>query len=267
MRAADRQREELQRQLLHAQRLDALGTLAGGIAHDLNNILVPVLGLTEYLQAGMAQDDPNRGILDVIRSAGERARNLVGQILTFSRREHPDRRDLCLAMFLQETMSLIRASVPATIKIEERFEPVPLISADPGQLQQVLLNLVLNSVQAIGANKGSITLSASYSHDGPLGRPGGPPQSWVCISVRDSGCGMNDATLKRMFEPFFTTKPAGQGTGLGLSVVHGIVTAHGGAVQVTSSIGNGTCVDVFLPATSSTNQPLPACDRASEAAE
>jgi two-component system cell cycle sensor histidine kinase/response regulator CckA len=244
LREADRRRQELERQLLHAQRIDSLGTLAGGIAHDLNNILVPVIGLTEYLQSGLAEDHPDRAVLDVIQEAGQRARDLVEQILTFSRRDNPDRQEVDLSGLIRESMRLVRASVPATIRIVEELDDVPRVFADPGQLHQILLNLTANATHAIGHGIGTITISATRA----LPRAPGSTVAWLRLSVADTGCGIDLATQKRIFEPFFTTKPAGQGTGLGLSVVHGIVASHGGMIEVDSEPGRGTRMHVYLPA-------------------
>jgi two-component system cell cycle sensor histidine kinase/response regulator CckA len=247
IRAAARQREDLQKQLLHAQRMDALGTLAGGIAHDLNNTLLPVLALSELVQSSLPAEDPNRELLDVVRSAADKARGLVRQVLAFSRQEPSDKRELDLGALLRETMPLLRASVPATIRIEEEIEALPPVLADAAQLHQVVLNLITNAAQAIGEDSGKITISAHLSHDGLAARSG-DRQRWICLSVADTGCGMNESVRKRMFEPFFTTKAAGEGTGLGLSVVHGIMTDHGGSIQVSSQPRKGTSVDLYLPA-------------------
>jgi len=246
LRAAEREREALQNQLYHAQRLDSLGTLAGGIAHDLNNTLVPILGLSEAMLKGADADSPQRPLLEVIHQAGARARDLVRQILTFSRRENPDNRVVMISGFVRESMRLARASVPTTITIEERIGDVAPIMGDASQLHQVVLNLIANAAQAIGENIGRITVEVADDHrnctDEGKGR-----SSFVRISVEDTGSGMDELTQKRMFEPFYTTRKVGVGTGLGLSVVHGIVAAHGGHIEVKSRLGHGSRFDVFLP--------------------
>ena len=247
LRAAEKQREVLQNQLYHAQRLDSLGTLAGGIAHDLNNTLVPILGLSEAMLKSLAAEHPQRHLLEIVYQAGTRARGLVRQILTFSRRENPDNRVLDLSIFLRETMRLVRATVPTTITIEERIGSEPKIIGDSSQLHQVILNLMSNAAQAIGDNLGIISVEVTECGKNDLDDSGQNLDSFVRISVRDTGKGMDESTQKRIFEPFFTTKQVGVGTGLGLSVVHGIVAAHGGRIQVSSKLDHGTRFDVFLP--------------------
>jgi signal transduction histidine kinase len=227
--------------------MDALGTLAGGIAHDLNNTLVPVVALTECVQASLAPDDPNGELLALVRDAAGKARDLVNRILTFSRQELSDKKESDLACLLNESMRLLRATIPATIAIEMQIGDLPPIMADAAQIHQVMLNLVTNAAQAIGDRTGKITISAQRSHEGEA--QDGSRRRWICLSVSDTGSGISDETQRRMFEPFFTTKLAGEGTGLGLPVVHGIVTGHGGTIQVTSRLGEGTTIDVYLPAT------------------
>jgi PAS domain S-box-containing protein len=247
LRVAEKQRELFQNQLYHVQRLDSLGTLAGGIAHDLNNTLVPILGLSEAMIKGLAADSPQRHLIEIVYQAGIRARDLVRQILTFSRRENPDSRVLDLSAFLRETMRLVRASVPTTITIEEKITNEPQIIGDASQLHQVILNLTANAAQAIGDNLGTICVEVTNCGKNTLDEQGRSLDSFVRISVKDTGAGMEESTQKRIFEPFFTTKQVGVGTGLGLSVVHGIVAAHGGRIQVSSKLGEGTQFDVFLP--------------------
>jgi two-component system cell cycle sensor histidine kinase/response regulator CckA len=166
---------------------------------------------------------------------------------------------LDIASFVRETMSLSRASVPTTIKIEERVEAAQPILADSGQLHQVILNLVTNAAQAIGDETGAITIELANDEHAMADREDPAPKSCVRLSISDTGCGMEEATLNRIFEPFFTTKGVGQGTGLGLSVVHGIVAEHGGSIEVTSQPGLGTRFDIFLPAHDSEHPEL--CER------
>jgi PAS domain S-box-containing protein len=247
LRAAEKQKDELQTQLFHAQRLEALGTLAGGIAHDLNNTLVPILGLSEAMLSGVRANHPHRPLLQVIHTAGTRARDLVRRILTFSRREDLDSKPLELTPFLHETMRLVRAGLPANIKIDQRISRPFRIFGDASQLHQVIVNLVTNAAHAIGDVGGKITVRVSESRATRLDDRSSLAGKFIRISVIDAGCGMDDETRKHIFEPFFTTKKIGAGTGLGLSVVHGIVTAHGGHIDVTSSLGEGSRFDVFLP--------------------
>ena len=234
-RAALEQQEELKRQLMHSQKLEALGTLAGGVAHDLNNTLVPIMALSDMMLGETPADHPLRDDLVTILHASERARDLVKQILAFSRKQDLIRREVDPAAIVHEALHMLRASIPSTIRLDENIGTVAPLFADGGELQQVIVNLVTNAAQAIGTNKGMITVSLLMA--------GGT----VCLRVADSGCGMDSATADRIFEPFFTTKPVGEGTGLGLSVVHGIVAGHGGRMEVKSTPGQGTIFTVFLP--------------------
>ena len=247
IRAAERERELLQAQLNHAQRLDALGTLAGGIAHDLNNTLVPVVALSEVIARSFAEDDDRRPLIELIKKAGERARDLVGQVLAFARRESPNTQSVDLAEFLRTTMGLIRASLPTSIEFVEHLLPVRAVAADPSQLHQVLVNLFANAAQAIGDRPGRIELSLREVSAKIVDWPVAPADSYALISVKDTGCGMDKAVQARVFEPFFTTKRVGTGIGLGLAVAHGIVEGHGGRISVFSQPGQGARFDVYLP--------------------
>jgi signal transduction histidine kinase len=243
LKAEIAERKQLEAQLLQAQKMDALGTLAGGIAHDLNNTLVPILGLTKLTMKRLPPDSREYTNLAIILKAGERARDLVRQILAFSRKEAPTRLRVDFASLVRDSLKMIRASIPATIDIAEAIETVPLVFGDPSQLHQIVINFVVNASQAIGDRMGTITVSLAAV---PAEEEHG--QAWVCLGVGDTGCGMDEGTRQRVFEPFFTTKPVGEGTGLGLSVVHGIVVQHGGRVTVESQVGQGTRFDVYLPA-------------------
>jgi signal transduction histidine kinase/HAMP domain-containing protein len=247
-RAAQKRQSELERQVLHSQKLDALGTLAGGIAHDLNNTLVPVLGLAKLTMGRMAEGSRERANIAVILKAGERARDLVRQILAFSRKDAPTRQPVDLAALSRESLKMLRATLPATVEIEESIDDVPQILADPAQLHQIVINLVVNAAQAIGDKMGKIVFQLAVAPSGALGTAVPATR----LSVSDTGCGMDEATRQRIFEPFFTTKAVGEGTGLGLSVVHGIIAGHGGRITVASTLGEGTRFDILLPAISAT---------------
>jgi PAS domain S-box-containing protein len=238
LRDAERQRDTFEMQFYSSQKMEALGTLAGGIAHDLNNALVPVIAFSNALLKGAPDGTPEHRKLELIDDGAKRARGLVQRILTFGRKDEIDRRPLDLVQFAEHSLKLLRSTLPATITLAERFEPVPLILADEGQLNQVLMNLVTNAAYALGTQMGTITVEVA-----PDAGVGGK----VRLSVIDTGCGMDEATRQRLFEPFFTTKPINEGTGLGLSVVHGIITKHDGAISVQSVIGKGTRFDVYLP--------------------
>jgi PAS domain S-box-containing protein len=238
-RTAERQRDELERQLQQARRLDALGTLAGGMAHDLNNTLVPVLALTKLLLKDRP-DGEDRRKLEVILLAGERARDLVRQVLTFSRNGRVQRRRIDLRAAIAESLEILRAGINPAIRIEERLAPVGAAFVDSGQMHQVIVNLVTNAAQAIGDRKGIIAVALEALPDA---------SEIVRLTITDDGPGMDENTLSRMFEPFFTTKGLGGGfgSGLGLSIVHGIVTGHGGSIAATSSPGTGTRFTIDLP--------------------
>jgi PAS domain S-box-containing protein len=241
------QRRALEAQLQHSQRLEALGTLAGGVAHDLNNTLVPVVALTKLVMRRLAQESREHANLATVLRAGERARDLVRQILAFARKDMPTRQRVDLAALLRESLRMVRASIPATITLTERIDAVPLLYGDPAQLHQIVINLVVNAVQAIGGAMGTITVSLALDPAAPLpAESEADARPTLRLSIRDTGCGMDEATMRRAFEPFFTTKPVGEGTGLGLSVVHGIVARHGGSMTVASRPGEGTVFDVYL---------------------
>ena len=242
LRAAEERQKELERQLLHSQKLEALGRLAGGVAHDLNNTLVPILSLAKLALEDLREGDPLHDDIATIVSASERARDLVKQILAFSRKQDIQKSRINPAEVLREALHMLRATLPLNITFVERIETVPLIFADGGQLQQVVVNLVTNAAQAIGTARASITVELS-----PVAPIAGRRGDFVRLRITDTGCGMEKAVLDRIFEPFFTTKPVGEGTGLGLSVVHGIVTGHGGTIDVESRPGKGTAFTILLP--------------------
>jgi|HubBroStandDraft_1064217.scaffolds.fasta_scaffold13200_5 PAS domain S-box-containing protein len=241
IKRAEAERRALEAQLHHSQRLESLGTLAGGAAHEINNALVPVIALTKLVARKLPEGSRERRNLDTVLLGAERSRDLVKQILAFARAERTEqqRQELDVGAVLQDTLQLMRATLPRTIRLEEEIAPVPAITGDPGQLQQAIVNLINNAAQAIGQALGTITVS--------LHPEGGGSQ--LRLSIADTGCGIDEATLVRVFEPFFTTKAVGDGSGLGLSVVHGIVKAHGGRIGVKSTPGRGSCFDVFLPLT------------------
>ncbi len=235
--AAQAQQRLLESRLQEAQKMESIGTLAGGVAHDFNNVLAVILG-----NLAIAREDlgPSHGVqqpLALVQQAAMRARTLVQQILAFSRRLPQQRTVQPLAPLLDEPLSLLRSTLPASARLECRAEDEPLyVEVDAHQVQQVLLNLCTNALQALPAQSGLIRVETARA-DGGMAR----------LSVIDDGSGMDAATRSRIFEPFFTTKPVGQGTGLGMAVVHGIVTASGGRIAIDSAPGRGTRIDVLLP--------------------
>jgi len=200
--------------------------------------LVPVVALTKMMMKRLPAGGRDYANLATVMRAGERARDLVLQILAFSRKDTPTRELVDMTVVLLGSLRMLRASIPSTIAVEERIDSVPLIGGDPAQLRQVITNLAINAAQAIGAETGTITIGVAVDPASPLP---------LCLTVRDTGCGMAEATLRRTFEPFFTTKRVGEATGLGLSVVRGIVKSHGGDVTNESRPGSGTTVVVKLP--------------------
>lgn len=244
LRMAQRENQALQDQLYHAQRLDAVGTMASGIAHDLNNTLAGIVAQSGAILQLTPQTDPNRLRLELIKEAGLSAAELVAQVLAFVRHEALEQEDVELGPFLAQLLRLIRASIPRSIRIGDNLAANVRIKANPGQLRQVLLNLFFNAAQAIGDGPGRIDLSTQEASGEEFG--GEPSGRYVRISVADTGIGMSEEIQARIFEPFFTTK-TGTGSGLGLSVVTGIVSSHRGKIQVQSSPGAGARFDVFLP--------------------
>jgi PAS domain S-box-containing protein len=239
LKHAEAQRYALERQLHHAQRLDALGTLAGGVAHEINNALVPVIALTKVVASHLDEESRDRRNLSAVIAGAERSRDLVKQILAFSRKEETETHaaSVDLGAVLREALRFLHATLPTSIRLEEEIQPTPTVIGDAQQLHQVIVNLVTNAAQAIGAAQGRITVTLGLAADSTALR----------LTVADTGCGMDDATKARIFEPFFTTKGVGHGTGLGLSIVHGIIEKHGGRIDVESVRGQGTCVGIMLP--------------------
>ena len=241
-RQAQEARAALEAQLREAQKMEALGTLAGGIAHDFNNILAAILGNAELAREELG-DHPAQTSIEEVRKAAGRGRELVRQVLAFARRQPTERRPIELAPVAKEAARLMAAALPPGVKLELRCAAdAPVVLADPTQIQQVLLNLCANAWQAMrsAGRRGTISVSLG-ARETPAGR-------FAELAVRDEGPGMDEATRARIFEPFFTTKPAGEGTGLGLSVVHGIVQAHGGAIEVETAPGAGATFRILLPA-------------------
>lgn len=241
------ERFRLERQLRHAQKMEAIGTLAGGIAHDFNNVLTPIMGYTEIIKLKMRQmgveDEPTFEYLSEILTAGKRAEKLVDQILTFSRRGDSQDHPQYIHPIAKEIVKLLRSTLPANIKIKENIDeacgPVVL---DPVQLQQVLINLCTNGADAIGSRPGTLTIEIKMAE-----QLEGENTEWVELSVTDTGRGIQPEMRDRIFEPYFSTKDKGYGTGMGLAIVHSIVTRHGGQVEVVSDEKNGSTFRVLLP--------------------
>jgi PAS domain S-box-containing protein len=249
---AEQERLAMAEQLRQAQKLEAIGTLAGGIAHDFNNILTAILGNAELAQMMPAPGREDDHHLEQIRLSALRARDLVRRILAFSQPREISRRPVALRPLVEETRDLLRATLPATIHLEVVVpESLPLVAADGTEFHQVLLNLATNARQALGNRSGRIgirletcTIAAGSGQPHPDLQPG----LYVHLAVKDDGPGIAPEVLPRIFDPFFTTKAPGEGSGLGLSVVHGIMRACGGGISVESELGRGACFHLYLPA-------------------
>ncbi len=247
------ERKRLEAQLRQAQKMEAIGTLAGGIAHDFNNILTAILGYTELALNDIRQDRAAWRYLQEVRKAGQRAKTLVQQILTFSRRTEQARTPVQLPRLVEEALTLLRASLPSTIAIRHHIsQDAGTVLADPTQLQQVLLNLCANAEYAMRETGGLLEIRlqpVEVDEQVTAQHPELPAGPYVRITVTDTGHGMTPDVVERIFEPFFTTKRPGEGTGMGLALVHGIVASHGGVVTVASVVGQGTTFTVYLPRT------------------
>ena len=244
-------RQRLEAQLRQAHKLEAIGTLAGGIAHDFNNILASIVMNAELCRMDLPAEHPAQEPLSAIFKASRRAKNLVAQILTFSRQREQERRQLHLQKIVPEALKLLRATLPATVEIRtELAADCPTVLADATQVHQIVMNLGTNAAHAMREQGGVLTVGLqAVTVEARLAMENSDlvPGPYLCLSVSDTGHGMSAATLEHIFEPFFTTKPLGEGTGLGLAVVHGIIKAHNGAVIVQSTPGQGTIFRLYFP--------------------
>ena len=254
------QRNVLEAQLREAHKMQAIGTMAGGIAHDFNNILGAILGNVALASQDAPANSPAQVSLAEIEKAGRRGRDLVRQILTFSRNEVPKRHAIQLAEVVQESVRLMKVTLPPTVDLQVRLHDTPPVLADTTQIEQALINLCTNAVHAIGGVRGSISITLASRTPAMLEsqRLGLIENRYVTLSVRDNGNGMDAETLQRIFEPFFTTKPVGQGTGLGLAVVHGVMRTHMGTVDVSSTPGEGSEFTLYFPVADDDVVSLPA---------
>jgi len=244
------EKARLEQQVRQGQKMEAIGTLAGGIAHDFNNILAAILGFTDLAKYKLPKDSELVHDLDNVLQAGLRAKELVKQILAFSRQAEQERRPIEVYLVLKEALKLLRASIPTTIDFQLNIDETSgAVLADPTQIHQIIMNLCTNAYHAMRANDSGllgVTLRAVEirgQEANALLRPG----KYLELVVSDTGCGMTPAIMERIFDPYFTTKPHGEGTGLGLAMVHGIVTQYGGEIRVESALGRGTTLRVYLP--------------------
>ena len=251
LKEIEEERKWLQARLMQVQKLEAIGTLAGGIAHDFNNILSTVLGYTELAKMKLEQNQPITCELDEVLNAGIRARDLIRQILTFSRQADIQRTPLQIVPLIKETVKFLKASLPATVEILQDLDNShDLIMADPTQIHQVLMNLCTNATHAL-QDEGWIEIrlrELTLDEEGSLAFKGLQPGRYLRLSVSDNGRGIPREIIDKIFDPFFTTKARGEGSGMGLAVVHGIVADMHGAISVYSEPGLGTTFHVLFPA-------------------
>ena len=246
----EEENRRLQEQLQQAQKMEAIGTLAGGIAHDFNNILAAIIGYTEMALVGAEKDSALYQNLQEVFLAGGRAKDLVKQILTFSRQTEQQHQPVQVKLIAREVAKFMRASLPATIKIKQDLRSDALVMADPTQVYQIILNLCTNAGHAMSDAGGLLEIKlADIDIDAELtaGFPDLRPGPYIQLTVSDTGHGISKSNRQRIFEPFFTTKEKEKGTGMGLSVVHGIVGSNGGQITVTSDLGIGSTFTVYLP--------------------
>ncbi len=252
--------KRLESQLRQSQKMEAIGTLAGGIAHDFNNILSVILGYSDLLVRELEPGTRPHTYMDHVLTAAERARGLVKQILTFSRQDEQEKRPLKVHLIVKEVLKLLRSSLPSTIRIQSSLRAEnSVVPAEPTHIHQVMMNLCTNAAHAMKEEGGELDVRLEEVAHMPNTPAGGNKTEknggYVCLTVRDTGCGMDARTMSRIFEPYYTTKKQGEGTGMGLAVIHGIVKGLGGDITVESSPGEGAVFSVYLPLTTG-EEPL-----------
>ncbi|MEJ2199480.1 MAG: ATP-binding protein [Desulfuromonadaceae bacterium] len=242
---------QLENQLRHAQKMEAIATLSGGIAHDFNNILASIITCSEMALDDLPLNAPIRKNIEVVLRAGHRGRELVRQIRSLSRQNEPEKKPIQMTTILDECIKLLRPSFPTSIEISCRIDPeLGMVLADPTQMHQVIINLCTNAAHAMGSKGGKLTLSlfnVNLTEKSAAGFTDLQPGPYLRIMVRDTGHGIPTEILEHIFDPYFTTKGQGEGTGLGLSVTHGILKNHGGTILVNSEPGKGAIFRIFLP--------------------
>ena len=245
------EKERLEVQLQQAQKMEAIGTLAGGIAHDFNNILFPIIGYTEMVMDDVQKNSVARGNLEQVLKAANRATDLVRQILAFSRQSEQELKPLRIQLLLKEALKPLRASLPSTIEIRHKIDNnCGAVMADFTQMHQLIMNLCTNAYHAMRENGGLLEATLTeveLDSDDLRSNLDLNPGTYLKLIVTDTGHGMDRIVMERIFEPFFTTKDPGEGTGMGLSIVHGVVKSHGGRITVYSEPGEGTTFQVYLP--------------------
>jgi len=251
LKSAQKEREQLKTQLIQAQKMEAIGTLAGGIAHDFNNILGAIIGYAEMALYDTRQDSMEHYNIDQVLKAGHRAKDLVKQILAFSRKSEQAKQIISLTPVIKEALKLLRASLPTSIEIKHNIESnLDAIFADPTQIHQVMMNLCTNAGHSMTDTAGILSVSLQnidLNAKAAASYPDLNAGPYVKLSISDTGDGMDAATMDRIFDPYFTTKAQDKGTGMGLAVVHGIIKGHGGSIQVDSTPGQGSRFDILFP--------------------
>ncbi|MBF0376282.1 MAG: PAS domain S-box protein [Desulfamplus sp.] len=238
----ERKQQELEKMLRQTQKMEAIGALAGGIAHDFNNILFPITAYSEMLQNELPELSPFKDYVNEIHSAAMRAKELIKQILTFSREATQEVQPLQPTLIVKEAIKLIHKTLPQSITIKSNINPkCKMVMADPTQIYQIAMNLMLNAFHAMELSGGTLTIRLDNVKRED-------ERDYILLSVQDTGVGMDELTIEKIFNPYFTTKPNGKGTGLGLSVVHGIVKLYKGEIIVKSRLNEGTIFDLYLPA-------------------
>ncbi len=266
-RHAEEIKAKLEEQLRQSQRIEAVGKLAGGVAHDFNNILTAIIGFSDLLLNALDDDDRRRNLVVQIRKSGSRAASLTRQLLAFSRKQVLQPRRIDVNQIVSEMDKLLRRLIGEDVQLVTQLAPgaTPTF-ADPGQLEQIVMNLAVNARDAMPQG-GALTIETAMielGEDYALSRPEVDAGSYVVLSVSDTGCGMDEATRSRIFEPFYTTKELGEGTGLGLSTVYGIVKQSGGHVWVYSEVDQGATFKIYLPADFRQKQQQPAVPETGE---
>ncbi|HDO31124.1 MAG TPA: response regulator [Desulfobacteraceae bacterium] len=261
LKRAAREKKKLEGQLRQALKMEAIGTLAGGIAHDFNNILAAIVGYADLAKDELPAESRSGKRIDEVLKASGRARDLVQQILAFSRKSEQERAPLQLHLLVKETLKLLRASIPSTIEIRRNIDPHSgNILADPTQIHQVLMNLCTNAAQAMDEKGGVLFVGLDcleLKEKDFKGEADPRPGPYVRLTVKDTGCGIDPFIMDRIFDPYFTTKEVGKGSGMGLSVVHGIVKSHNGKITVASKLNQGTTFKVYFPRVEEESQPKP----------
>ncbi len=245
------EKKSLEAQLLQAHKMEAIGTLAGGVAHDFNNLLQAISGFTQLLLMGKGQDDRDRGKLEAIEKAAGRASELTRRLLIFGRKVESQLKPVDLNHEVEGACRLLERTIPKMIQIDlDLAHPLDLVNADAVQLEQILMNLAINARDAMPDGGQLLVQTQNVNLDEVFCKKnvGSVPGRYVCLSVKDTGCGMEEKIVERIFEPFFTTKETGKGTGLGLAMVYGIVKSHKGYIACHSEPGKGTRFEVYLPA-------------------